>query len=65
MRMHFFADLNADGALDALVMVPRSTPDGRSEFTLVAVSLADGKQLWSRPLRFHDSMMFLGDPSCG
>jgi PQQ-like domain len=45
-----FADLDGDGALDALV--PSVGSAGRPDHTMAAVSLRDGTRLWSQPLRF-------------
>ena len=46
-----FADLDGDGGLDALIMLP-PTPDADSpDYTMAAVSLRDGERLWSQPLR--------------
>ena len=61
MRLRFFDDFDGDGALDVLVVVPHNTPEGQTEYTMMAVSLRDGKQLWSQPLRFLDRVMMLGD----
>ena len=48
-----FADLNGDGGLDALVTLPPITSAGQPEFKLLAISLRDGKPLWSKTPRFH------------
>ncbi len=44
-----FGDLDGDGSLDLVAMVQ---VDGTT-FELRAISLADGRALWSRPARFH------------
>jgi hypothetical protein len=46
-----FVDVNGDGALDILLFAPPIASAGQPEYRLVAISLADGKQLWSQPLR--------------
>jgi hypothetical protein len=48
-----FADLDGDGGLDALLVLPPIESAGRPDYTMVAVSLRDGKQLWSQPIRFY------------
>jgi outer membrane protein assembly factor BamB len=48
-----FSDLDGDGALDAIVMVPHTTAAQKTEHELVAVSLRDGQQLWRQPLGFE------------
>jgi PQQ-like domain len=47
------ADLNGDGGLDVLVVVPPIPIAGQTEFQLLAVSLRDGKRLWSQRLQFQ------------
>jgi outer membrane protein assembly factor BamB len=44
---HFFGDLNGDGGMDALVVIPADS----LEHSLVAISLRDGKLLWSETLK--------------
>ncbi len=46
------ADLDGDGALDAVVVVPGWTGTGRPDHELMAVSLRDGRVLWSLRLDF-------------
>ncbi len=48
-----FADLNGDGGLDALVTLPPIAAAGQPEFKLLAMSLRDGKPLWSKTPRFQ------------
>ena len=50
-----FVDFNGDGGLDALVMVPPLPSAGQPEYRLLAISLRDGKRLWSQPLGFEFS----------
>ena len=47
-----FGDLDGDGGLDTLVVLPPIPSAGQPDSTLLAVSLRDGKRLWSQPLRF-------------
>src|SRR5262249_51103517 len=58
-----FADLNGDGGLDTLVHVPPIPGAGVGEFTLRAISLRDGKELWSKPLRHQ--VNFIGTLDLG
>ena len=46
------ADLDGDGALDAVVVVPGWTGTARPDHELIAVSLHDGRVLWSLHLDF-------------
>ena len=46
---HFFGDLDGDGGLDALELIPPQGI-GSGDHSLVAVSLRDGKRLWSANL---------------
>ena len=64
MRLRFFDDLDGDGALTSFWWF-RVSAEGQTEFTMMAVSLRDGKQLWSQPLRFLDRVMMLGDLRVG
>ncbi len=64
-RLRFYEDLNGDGGLDALVVVPHATQRGTKEYTLLAISLRDGKQLWSQKLRFQDNFKLIGDLRVG
>ena len=59
-----FGDLDGDGGLDTLVVLPPIPSAGQPDSTLLAVSLRDGKRLWSQPLRFPQvlgSEMCIGD----
>ena len=59
-----FGDLDGDGALDMVQAIAPSTRGGDPGFELLAVSLRDGKRLWSRPLRFQANFVgqiHLGD----
>ena len=47
---HFFGDLDGDGVTDALVLIPGSYKITRVEHQAVALSLRDGKRLWSETL---------------
>ncbi len=47
---HYFGDLDGDGGLDAVLVLSQTTGAGR-EIGLVAMSLRDGVQLWSRSVR--------------
>jgi hypothetical protein len=47
-----FTDLNGDGVLDCLAPVREWRPSGRNEFILKAISLDDGKLIWSHPIDF-------------
>ncbi len=46
-----FADLNGDGAIDGLVRLGSKQIDDETEDQLQAISLRDGKRLWSARLR--------------
>jgi PQQ-like domain len=50
-----FDDLDGDGGIDAAIVVPSySTMAGFTfDYTLVAVSLRDGRRLWSQALQYH------------
>ena len=48
-----FADLDGDGGLDTLMVVPPVPSAGGPDYMMVAVSLREGKRLWSQPLRFQ------------
>ncbi len=50
---HFFGDLDGDGGMDALVLIPTDL-DAQSA---VAISLRDGKQLWSEKLILESSQL--------
>ncbi len=49
---HFFGDLDGDGATDALLVMPDNF-----EHSAVAISLRDGKQLWSVKLASGSSQL--------
>ena len=48
-----FDDLDGDGGLDMLISLPRSYPDREDENRLIAISLRDGRRLWSRLLQLE------------
>jgi PQQ-like domain len=50
-----FADLDGDGALDVVVALPGWTGSARPDHELRAVSLRDGRLLWSLRLEFKNS----------
>ena len=52
-----FVDLNGDGGLDILLVVPPIESAGQTEFQLLAISLRDGSRLWSHALRFHRNLV--------
>ncbi len=52
-------DFDGDGGLDALFELPRSLPGGGPEKRLVALSLRDGRRLWSREIRTDASGRFV------
>jgi PQQ-like domain len=64
-RPHLFADLDRDGALDALVIIPHETTAQNNGYELLAVSLRDGQQLWKQPLRFERDINSIGDLRVG
>ncbi len=45
-----FHDLDGDGGLDVLVVTPLALAIGQNEHELKAVSLRDGRLMWSQPL---------------
>ncbi len=47
------ADLDGDGALDSVILIPPPFGPGRRPTKLAAISLRDGKQLWSTSLGTH------------
>ncbi len=47
------ADLDGDGMLDTLMVVPPSPGAGSPDHTMVAVSLHAGRRLWSQPVHFQ------------
>jgi hypothetical protein len=51
-----FVDLNGDGGLDILLVVPPIESAGQTEFQLLAISLREGLRLWSHTLRFHRNL---------
>ena len=58
------ADLNGNGALDMVLIVPPIPGAGQPEYVLRTISLRDGKRLWSLPLNFpYNSVgdFFVGD----
>ena len=57
---HAFDDLDGDGGLDVMTVIPQVKQDGTSEYTLLAVSLRDGKRLWSQPVRFRFDIESIG-----
>ena len=59
-----FADVNGDGTLDILEHAPTFPSAGQPEYRLLAISLADGKRLWSNGLsseRNPASDILIGD----
>ena len=48
MAPHGFGDLNGDGALDVLLSMTPSAPFGGPGVEVLALSLRDGKKIWSR-----------------
>jgi outer membrane protein assembly factor BamB len=48
-----FDDLDGDGGLDMLIGLSRSLRDRGDENTLIAISLRDGKRLWSRTTKLN------------
>ncbi len=63
-QSHLFDDLDGDGCLDALVVLYSDTA-GEPVYTLLAVSLRDGKRLWSQPLRFRFDIDSAGELRIG
>ncbi len=60
-----FADLDGDGVLDVLFVVPHTTDAQSVEHTLVALSLGQGKKLWSEPVRFTSGIHTVGAMGIG
>ena len=54
-----FGEFDGDGGLDALFELPHSRSDGGPEKSLVALSLRDGRRLWSRVIRTEASGRFV------
>ena len=54
-----FNDLDGDGGLDVLFLLPFSATDGLLGNSLVAISLRDGRRLWTRALRLEQSRGFV------
>ena len=52
-----FADLDGDGALDVVLALGGAPGTGRPDHELRAVSLEEGRQLWSLHLDFKNSFM--------
>jgi hypothetical protein len=50
-----FADLDGDGALDVVLVLPGGAGSGRPDHELRAISLRDGSQLWSLRLDFKNA----------
>ncbi len=59
---HFLADLDGDGGLDALTVLPHADQPG---YTLAAVSLREGKPLWSRAVTLRGEFVRLGEIRVG
>ncbi len=62
--LRYFEDLDGDGGIDALVVLPRLTAFPRHDYTTHAVSLRDGKRLWLQTLQFEfpfDGEIHVGD----
>ena len=53
-----FGDLDGDGSLDVVIVIPPSPADGRTVIELKAVSLDDGKPIWVHRLRYDHTEMF-------
>ena len=49
--LRFFGDLDADGSIDVLLALPRLIGNPASGQEVCAVSLRDGKKLWSQTIR--------------
>ncbi len=62
---HFVADLDGDGGLDCLTVLPHSDPSELPGYILAAVSLRDGKLLWSRVVTLRGDFERLGDVRVG
>ena len=60
-----FPDLDGDGVLDALFVVPPKADAGSVEPTLLALSLGQGKKLWSQPVRFTSGLQNVGSLCIG
>ena len=59
-----FGDLNGDGGLDAVFMLPPDPFSGRPDHELLAYSLRNGNRLWSQPVKHHpnsDIKILVGD----
>jgi len=59
-----FDDLDGDGGLDTVQVIPPSPAAGQADFELTAVSLREGKRLWTQPIQsaFPNSpQIFAGD----
>ena len=57
-------DMDGDGVLDSVIMLPPAPGAGQPDYELLAVSLRDGKRLWSRPVRHEQNLavqMHVGD----
>ena len=54
-----FDDFDGDGGLDVLFEQPRSLSGGGPEKSLVALSLRDGRRLWSRAIRTESKRRFV------
>ncbi len=62
---HVLADLDGDGGLDVLTVLPHSDPSEFTGYNLAAVSLRDGKRLWSRVVTLRGEFERLGDLQVG
>ncbi len=60
-----FGDFDGDGWLDAAMVLPSFGDGGEDEFTLISVSLRDGKVRWSQRVGFRSGMGLLGDVRVG
>ncbi len=54
-----FNDLDGDGGLDVLFLLPGSVPNDRLGNSLVAISLRDGRRLWTRAIDREESRGFV------
>ena len=61
---HYFGDLDGDGGLDVVLILSRGSGVGR-ELALVAISLRDGGQLWSRSVRDQSGLDLAGEHRVG